>query len=75
MRILKGLFLGGAYAQIPIIREAKQRGIYIITCDYLPNNPGHQLADEYYNISTTDVEKVLQLAKDKQVDFVFANLC
>jgi biotin carboxylase len=72
MRILKGLFLGGAYAQIPIIREAKQRGIYIITCDYLPNNPGHQLADEYYNISTTDVEKVLQLAKDKQVDFVFA---
>jgi len=72
MKQKRVLFLGGAYAQIPIIREAKNRGWYIITCDYLPDNPGHQLADEYYNVSTTDTEKVLELAKKIKSDFVVA---
>ena len=66
------LFLGGAYAQMPIIEEAKNRGWYIITCDYLPNNPGHKLSDEYYNISTTDQDKVLKLAQKIRPDFVVA---
>lgn len=66
------LFLGGAYSQIPIIKEAKSRGWYIITCDYLPDNPGHVFADEYYNISTTDFEGVFDLAKKIQPDYVIA---
>ncbi|MFO7841296.1 MAG: hypothetical protein R6V48_03935, partial [Fidelibacterota bacterium] len=66
------LFLGAAYAQMPIIREAKNRGWYVITCDYLPDNPGHKLADEYYNVSTTDFEGVLYLAKKVKPDFVLA---
>lgn len=66
------LFLGGAYAQIPIIQEAKNRGWYIITCDYLPDNPGHKLADEYHNVSTTDFQGVLELAKQVKPDFVIA---
>lgn len=66
------LFLGGAYAQIPIIKEAKNRGWYIITCDYLPDNPGHKLADEYYNVSTTDFQGVLELAKKVIPDYVIA---
>jgi biotin carboxylase len=66
------LFLGAAYAQVPIIQEAKNRGWYIITCDYLPDNPGHKLANEYYNISTTDFQGVLDLAKKVNPDFVIA---
>lgn len=66
------LFLGGAYAQIPIIQEAKNRGWYIITCDYLPDNPGHKLSDEYHNVSTTDFEGVLELAMKVKPDFVIA---
>ena len=66
------LFLGGAYAQVPIIQEAKNRGWYIITCDYLPENPGHKLADEYYNVSTTDFQGVLELAKKVEPDFIIA---
>ena len=66
------LFLGGSYAQIPIIKEAKKRGWYIITCDYLPDNPGHKLANEYYNVSTTDINGVLNLAKKVNPDFVVA---
>ena len=53
----KILILGGTYFQIPAIRYAKSKGYYVVTCDYLPSNPGHKLADEYYNISTTDKEK------------------
>lgn len=68
----KILFLGAAYAQMPIIVEAKKRGYYICTCDYLPDNPGHKLADEYYNVSTTDYEGVLELAKKIQPDQVVA---
>ena len=54
------LMLGGSLQQIPAIKQAKEMGIYVITCDYLPDNPGHQIADEYYNVSTTDKNKVLE---------------
>jgi biotin carboxylase len=69
---VKALFLGGAYAQIPVLKEAQARGYYIITCDYLPDNPGHKLADEYHNVSTTDMQGVLTLAKKVRPDFVVA---
>ncbi len=68
----KVLFLGGAYAQIPILQEARSRGFYIITCDYLPGNPGHKLADEYHDVSTTDKQAVLELARKVNSDLVFA---
>jgi biotin carboxylase len=64
----KLLMLGGAYFQIPAIKKAKEMGYYVITCDYLVNNPGHRFADEFYNISTTDKEAVLNLAKSLQID-------
>lgn len=66
------LFLGGAQAQLPIIVEAKAKGYYVITCDYLPSNPGHKLADEYHNISTTDLEGVYRLSKKVNPDIIFA---
>lgn len=72
MSNLRVLFLGGAYSQVPIIKEAKCRGWYIIICDYLPDNPGHKYADEYYNVSTTDFEGVLKVAKKTKPDFIIA---
>lgn len=68
----KLLMLGGSLYQTYAIKEAKKLGYYVITCDYLPNNPGHKLADEYYNVSTTDKDAVLQLASQLQVDGVVA---
>lgn len=64
----KILILGGTHFQVPAIRYAKSQGYYVITCDYLPNNPGHKFADEYFNISTTDKEGVLSLARNLSVD-------
>lgn len=68
----KILMLGGAMQQIPAIKCAKKLGYYVITCDYLPNNEGHKYADEYYNVSTTDKEAVLQLAKKLAIDGIVA---
>lgn len=64
--------LGGSLYQTYAIKEAKRMGYYVITCDYLPNNPGHQFADEYHNVSTTDKEAVLELARRLNVDGVVA---
>jgi len=66
------LFLGGSKFQIPPIKYAKEQGHYVITCDYLPDNPGHKYADEYHNVSTTDREDVLELAEKLKVDGIVA---
>lgn len=68
----KILFLGGADIQVSAIIKAKELGHYIITCDYLPDNPGHKFADEYYNISTTDKNSVLNLAQKLKIDGILA---
>ncbi len=66
------LMLGGSYFQIAPILYARKQGYYVITCDYLPDNPGHQYANEYHNISTTDKEAVLQLAHSLKINGILA---
>lgn len=64
--------LGGSMYQTYAIKEAVNLGYYVITCDYLPENPGHKFAHEYHNVSTTDKEAVLKLARELKVDGVVA---
>ena len=66
------LMLGGSIYQTYAIKEAVRQGHYVITCDYLPDNPGHKFAHEYHNVSTTDKEAVLELARELKVDGVVA---
>jgi len=66
----KILILGGNYPVIPFIKEARERGFYVITCDYLPENPGHKFSDEYHNVSTTDTDGVLSLALKIKPDYI-----
>jgi biotin carboxylase len=68
----KILILGGTEMQIPAINKAREMGLYVITCDYLPANPGHKFANEYFNVSTTDKEGVLNLAGKLKIDAVLA---
>lgn len=62
------LILGGDSALIPIIKAAKAKGIYVITCDYLPNNVAHHYSDEYINHSTTDKEEILEDSQKLGID-------
>ena len=45
----KLLLLGGSRYLLPVIKAAKELGIYTITCDYLPNNIAHKYSDKYVN--------------------------
>ena len=68
----KLLLLGGLRYLIPVIKEAKNLGYYTITCDYLPENIAHSYSDEYHNISITDREAVLALARSLQIDGILS---
>ncbi|MCK9181384.1 MAG: ATP-grasp domain-containing protein [Fibrobacteraceae bacterium] len=64
----KLLILGAMEMHVPLIKRAKELGIYTITCDYIPENPGHKIADEAHFDSTTDPAAVLRLAKASAID-------
>jgi len=66
------LFLGAAPTQIPPLVYAREQGHYVITCDYLPQNPGHKMAHESHNVSTTDKDAVLALAQQLNIDGIVA---
>lgn len=68
----KIMFLGGAPAQLPPIRYALEQGYFVITADYLPENPGHKLAHRYYNISTIEKDAVLKVARTENIDGIVA---
>lgn len=62
------MMLGGNYFQATATKAAKELGYHVISVDYLPDNPAHQYADEYHNVSTTDRDAVLKLAQELQID-------
>ncbi len=68
----KILLLGGSPFQIPGILYAKSAGYSVITCDYTPDNPGHQYVDEYINLSPTDLKGVLNLSRKLEIDGIWA---
>ena len=71
----KLLLLGGSRYLVPVIREAKALGCHTITCDYLPDNYAHRISDEYHNVSITDMEATLELARKLKVDGVMSFAC
>lgn len=66
------LLLGGSRYLLPVIREARELGYYVITCDYLPDNIAHRYSDEYHNVSIIDKEAVLELAARLKVDGIMS---
>lgn len=71
----KLLLLGGSRYILPVIKSAHDLGIYVITCDYLPNNIAHKYSDEYYNVSIIDKDAVLSLAKKLKIDGIMSFAC
>lgn len=68
----KLLVLGASAFQLPAILHAQKLGHHVISCDYLPENPGHRYAHESCNLSTTDHEAVLAFAQRVGIDGVLA---
>ena len=68
----KLLLLGGSRYLLPVIETAHKLGLYVITCDYLPDNIAHKYSDEYINVSIIDKEKVLETAKANKIDGIMS---
>lgn len=71
----KLMILGGSRYALPVIRAAHELGIYVITCDYLPDNIAHKYSDEYCNVSIIDKEKTLEVAKKLKIDGIMSFAC
>ena len=69
------MILGGARYALPVIEAAHKLGIYVITCDYLPDNIAHKYSDEYCNISIIDKEATLDAAQKLQIDGIMSFAC
>ena len=71
----KLMILGGSRYALPVIKAAQNLGIYVITCDYLPDNIAHKYSDEYCNVSIIDKEKTLEAAKKCDIDGIMSFAC
>lgn len=66
------LMLGGSPQQVVAIETAKRLGYRTVLCDYLPDNPGQEVADVFYQKSTTDRDAILKIARKEQVEGILA---
>ena len=71
----KLMLLGGMRYLIPVIEAAHKLGIYVITCDYLPDNIAHKYSDEYVNVSIIDKDAVLKVARKLKIDGILSFAC
>jgi biotin carboxylase len=62
------LIVGAGWEQVPIIREARGRGIHVIAVDGNPEAPGFAMASSHRVVSTRDSEGVLAVAREERVD-------
>ena len=69
------MLLGGMRYLVPVIEAAHKLGVYVITCDYLPNNIAHKYSDEYCNVSILEKDKVLEKAKELKIDGILSFAC
>ena len=74
MENIKGkrlLILGGTSASFDLVRNAKAMGIYTVVTDDCPDRVSKKIADDTAMVSTTDMEGLSALIKEKNIDGVY----
>ena len=66
----KALILGAGIYQLPLIRKAKEMGLFTLVASSAGKYPGFALADKTCFVDTTDVDGIVQLAREEEVDCV-----
>ncbi len=64
----KLMIMGAGTYQVPLIKAAKEMGIYTIAVSIPGKYPGFAFADEVLHINTVDSEAVLAAAREKKID-------
>lgn len=71
---MKSIFiLGASRLQIPAIKKAKEKGLFVYALDYDPKAVGIPLVDEFLEISTIDKEAVLRAAIEYKPDYIITS--
>lgn len=65
------LVLGGTSATLDLVKNAKEMGVYTIVADYLEGGVAKEIADETALVSTTDLDELEALIKERRVDGAF----
>ena len=70
----KLLVLAGNNVHEKVVKAAKSLGVYTIVTDYLPpeNSPAKLIADEYWMLSTGDIDAVVEKCREEKVDGVLS---
>lgn len=66
----KLLVLAAGILQVPVIKKAKEMGIYVVAADGSEHAVGLQLADKPIVVNITSEEEMLRVAREEQVDGV-----
>ena len=61
------MVMGAGIYQVPLIKAAREMGIYTIAVSIPGNYPGFGYADEVLHITTVDSEAVLKAAQERQI--------
>ena len=64
----KIMILGAGIYQVPLIKTARRMGLYTIVVSIPGNYPGFELADKVYYENTVDADKILEIAKEENID-------
>lgn len=67
----KLLILGGTSASLDLVKNAKDMGVYTVVTDNAQKGVAKDIADEKAFVSTTDLDGLKVLIKEKQIDGVF----
>lgn len=64
------LVLASGILQVPVIKKAKEMGIYVIAADGNPEAVGLQYADKAVIVNITSEEDMLRVAREEKIDGV-----
>ena len=67
----KILILSGISHMVNVVETAKNMGYYTIVTDKAPGSPAKKAADKSYDISTSEIDRLAEMAKHEQIDGVF----
>lgn len=66
------IVLGGTFPHIKLIENLKKRGYYTLLVDYYENPCAKYAADEHLQESTLDLEKVVEIARERDAKLVIS---
>jgi biotin carboxylase len=66
----KILILNGSHSEIPLIKAARELGLYVYTTGNNPNSIGHRYANQYIKMDFSDQIAILGLSRKLKIDAI-----